>query len=120
MWSFLILVLCLIPSNGLPKINFFSGYHLDKVVHLVLFFIQCSLFLLNSSKNKNKLAIKRHILFTLIYSLLLGTAIEFIQHFYIFGRAGDFNDVLADFIGIVLGIVFFYLKKSNLIEPKSH
>ena len=105
----------------MPKINFFNVYHLDKVVHIVLFFIQCSLFmLLSSSENKNKLVIKRHILFTLIYSLLLGTVIEFIQHFYIFGRAGDFNDVLADFIGIVLGICFFKLKKSNLIEPNSH
>ena len=117
LWSLLILTVCLIPSDGLPKINFLSGYHLDKFIHLFLFFVQCSLFLIRANKIKNNFAIKRHILFTLIYSLLLGTSVEFIQHYYVFGRAGDFNDVLADFIGILLGISFFLLKKSNLIEP---
>jgi VanZ family protein len=118
LWSLFILTICFIPSTGLPKINFFSDYPIDKVVHFFLYFIQSSLFLLvGTYKISTNLLRRKHILFTLFYSLLLGIAIEIIQQYCIVGRSGDFYDVLADLIGILLGLCFFIRKKSNLIEP---
>jgi VanZ family protein len=118
LWSFFILTICLIPSNDLPKISFFSDYHIDKVVHLFLYFIQIILFLLvGTYKTSTNSFRRKYILFILFYSLSLGIAVEFIQQYYIIGRAGDFYDVLADLVGILLGLCLFIRKKANLIEP---
>ena len=121
LWSLFILTICLIPSTGLPKINFFSDYPIDKVVHFFLYFIQSSLFLLvGTYKISTNLLRRKHILFILFYSILLGITIEIIQQYCVAGRAGDFYDVLANFIGILLGLCLFIRKKANLIEPISH
>ena len=118
LWSLFILFVCLIPSSELPKINFFSEYHVDKFIHFFLYFIQSALFLLLGSYKTNTNYFRRkHTIFVLFYGLLLGIIIEFTQQHYIVGRAGNLYDFIADSLGILLGLSFFARKKSTLIEP---
>ena len=111
-WSVFIMTVCFLPANDLPKHPFFSELQLDKIVHVFLFFVQGFLLFnpisrYKSTPKKSKL----HILFVVLYCLLLGFIIEFIQEFSIESRSGDVFDFLADFFGVVLAFTLFKVKK---------
>lgn len=91
-----------ISSGGkgwISKISFDNG---DKVVHATLFFIfTFLLFLSELIRNPRKL---------IGFSILIGLAIEILQHISGLGRTFDWFDVLANSIGVL----FAYLLISKL------
>lgn len=106
------MTVCFLPANDLPKHPFFSELQLDKIVHVFLFFVQGFLLFnpISSYKSTPK-KIKLYILFVVLYCLLLGFIIEFIQEFSVESRSGDVFDFLADFFGVVLAFTLFKVKK---------
>jgi len=91
--TFIIFVVCTMPSTQLPKVN-------DKTAHFVLFagWAFCWQF---AFKNFSK---------TLIFGILYGIFIEFWQGSLpkSFHRSFDWHDSLADIIGVIIGLVIFY------------
>tara|TARA_B100000508_G_C11339134_1_gene218245 strand:- start:275 stop:619 length:345 start_codon:yes stop_codon:yes gene_type:complete len=90
--------LSLAPLEEFPIPNIIS---IDKLGHLVGYFVLCALLYL-PLKNRKKPYL-RGSLFVLIYSALL----ELVQHFFIVNRYGDIADLVANAVGVLLAIGIF-------------
>lgn len=110
-WAFLIWSLS--TTSSLPPIpwNFLSP---DKIGHLVFYAILTILLiggLVHSLSWKQKGA-KSWILFCMIIAGLYGLSLEFVQA-TIPGRSFDYADMFANFIGTLLGALFYYKSTSK-------
>ena len=112
LWSLFILFICAIPGNTLPKVSIFHIKHLDKIVHIVLFFV---LYVFMTRGFKKIILTPRfynnYFIFSFFYCILYGVLIEIIQHYFVVGRHADFNDVFADTGGVLFGVIIVELIK---------
>lgn len=90
-----VIVVCLVPQQELPK----TGLS-DKTEHFIAF---CGLMLWFAGLYPRS----RYLLIAGVL-FVLAVAIEVAQHTMGLGRHGDVMDVVADSIGIVLGLVLAY------------
>ena len=114
-WFFLVLILVCLPGDNLPKPdNWLSAIYFDKWVHAGLFSILAFLFMLPvcksdlSGKEKGNLILK-----IALATCVWGITTEFIQKFFIVGRAFDLLDWVADSAGVLIALLFsriVYLK----------
>lgn len=116
-WAFLIWSLS--TTSSLPPIpwNFLSP---DKVGHLVFYAILTLLIIggfVHSLAWKRKGA-KSWILFCMAIAGFYGIYLEFVQA-TIPGRSFDYADMLANFIGTILGALFYYKSTSKYFIKKS-
>ncbi|RXG29431.1 VanZ family protein [Leeuwenhoekiella palythoae] len=92
----------------------------DKIVHLLAYTFFVGLWFLFFYCLKQK---KDNFLPALIKSCILafiyGIIIEILQGELTTSRSADFNDVLANSIGIVIGILLVFLAKTQFIKLKS-
>lgn len=107
MWKFVaiiyflfIAILHLIPGNSIPKISFSDFFQLDKLIHLILFagsfLVLIKAFQQYSFKNKR--------LYFMLTCFSYAVSLEFFQSLYATNRSGDILDVLADGLGILVGL----------------
>ena len=108
LWLAIICYALFIPAKDLPIKPFFNIPHFDKMVHFTLFFVLC-LFLLRPFK---RIKYEYYILAPLI-SIILSALLEFSQHSISKTRTSDIYDFLANTIGIVASVVFYYLFVSD-------
>ena len=107
-WGGVVVYLLIIysPKFGLPT----SFPFLDKVVHLILFFIQ-SIFITNTIyeyRNRNNRIL---LIVSIIFLLLLGVIIE-IQQIYLPYRTFEIMDLISNFVGVLCGSFFIiYFRK---------
>lgn len=112
-WSLFILIICLLPGNNLPKNTFLEDIYFDKIIHVFLYTVLFVLVFLGANKT-----IKYSFFVAFIYSFFYGVLVELIQHYLIEDRYGDINDVFANFVGVIFGIIFVKIKKKyKTIEP---
>ena len=104
LWLAIICYLLFIPASDLPTEFFFRIPQFDKIVHFTLFFILC-LFLL---RPLNRLQFKHYFVAPLI-SIAASGFLEFIQHTLSNSRSSDIYDFLANSIGVLSAVLFFYL-----------
>jgi VanZ family protein len=104
LWLAIICYLLFIPANNLPTSFFFRIPHFDKIVHFTLFFVFC-LFLLRPLKKLNL----NHYLIAPLVSILSSGLLEFIQHTLSNSRSSDIYDFLANSIGVLAAVLFYYL-----------
>ena len=97
-------VVCLVPGHELPAS--FELY--DKVSHLVGHGILAAYF--------TGLVPRRHWWKIFVYLLMFGAAIEVAQYYMHVGREGDVRDVLANGIGVLLGLLAGLLGVSRWTE----
>jgi VanZ family protein len=109
-WSFLILLLTLIPFGELDRIKPFEFNLMDKTAHICLFGIHSFLLAGFLKKNRVVARLNRRVITTAIsLSFLFGLFIECLQ-FFIPERSFEIFDIIANFIGILMGVVVFYIK----------
>jgi len=102
-WVILIYVLLTMPDNDLPKLGFLEAIYFDKWVHAGLFAMLTFLF----SWPFRKLYPVQHRLFVSIavLALLYGIAMEYVQKYLTTDRDFDYNDMLADGFGCLVGYI---------------
>jgi VanZ family protein len=108
-WAILILVLCAIPGNSLPKSSLFNIPNLDKIIHAGLYFPLA--FLLGAEfdlSKKNILQIAGPFL-TMLTVAAYGGLIEILQEALFINRSADIFDFLSDIIGGLAGLTIYYL-----------
>jgi VanZ family protein len=108
LWALLILFLCFIPSNEIPKLNVPLA---DKWVHFILFGSFCFFWLLSLKKTN-----LFHFFFWIMLTAVFGWLVEELQGLLSFlGRSKENMDIVADAVGGVLGAFLFFLlhKKTN-------
>ena len=117
-WFFLVLILICLPGDDLPNTdNWMSAIYFDKWVHVGLFSILSLLFMKPVCKSDLLKKEKWNIVIKIaLAACVWGLTTEFIQKFYIPGRAFDLFDWAADSAGVILAIVvckYFYFKTSR-------
>ncbi len=103
--AILILVLCLMPGNKVPKYHF---PHLDKMVHFVLFGTFALSMLYGFMKQTQfKLIHKQAVLWSISIGIIYGVFIEILQDQLSPSRSFEFKDILADTSGVLISFLFF-------------
>jgi VanZ family protein len=111
LWALFILVLCGIPGNKIPELTFWQWLKPDKIVHLLIFGVQCYLLLYAFNTTTAPLWLNRHAaLLALLLTIGYGGLTEILQTFVFINRYGDVRDALANALGAVAGC-YFYRKK---------
>lgn len=93
----------------LPNENHLAIPNLDKYVHIILFgsfVFLWSFYYSAKPENNNSL---RHSVVILIVACLYGTAMEYVQKYFIPNRDFDIYDIAADTVGAVAGFLFVRL-----------
>ncbi|MEY4050866.1 MAG: hypothetical protein RL262_1700 [Bacteroidota bacterium] len=105
-----IFIIMSMPGNKLPAENSFTyALKVDKIVHIVLFFVLSYTLLLYFKKSDKKyLKNKRFQIIAIILCILYGILLEFYQKLFAPSRSFDIADMLADAIGAIFGFLFFY------------
>jgi VanZ family protein len=111
-WTFIVLVLCLIRLDGAPQIEIAN---FDKYVHIIFHFIFTMLWFLFFKlhfKEENKY---KPFVVSFVLSVLFGALIEVLQQWCTQNRTGDLYDVLANMSGAAIAIGLFYILDSYKI-----
>jgi glycopeptide antibiotics resistance protein len=108
LWLAIICYALFIPAEDLPIKPFLNIPHFDKMVHFVLFFVFC-LFLLRPFK---RLQLNYYLLAPLI-SISLSGLLEFSQHTLSNSRNTDIKDFIANSLGVIASVIFYYLFVSD-------
>ena len=114
-WFFLVLILICLPGDDLPKTDdWMSAIFFDKWIHAGLFAVLAFFFMKPVCKSNLPTQHKWIIVFKIaLCASILGLTTEFIQKFFIPGRAFDLWDWAADSLGVILALIAcrkFYLK----------
>ena len=111
-YSVFITIIFLIPTNEMPKLLHFL-IPIDKIIHVFIFLALTFLWLsyINSLLNNTKPIV---LFFIMVVCLLYGILIEVIQEFYVLSREAEVFDVIADLIGVSLGLLFFRNYKNRI------
>ncbi len=101
-----ILILTLVPGDSYAEFpGFFKRYHLDKVLHLLMFGSYAGLQARALRVQTVYTALQRHAgLIALIISFILGVGTEALQQFCIPFRTGSLVDLAANVAGILGGL----------------
>jgi len=111
LWTIVILLLCWTPQIWLPVeegLNSWGQYlHLDKIVHAGIFAVFAVLWLRALPPRSNRF----------VWVGLAGTALaaitEIVQNVPIINREGEFQDSVADVVGMLIGfLVFPWIEKT--------
>tara|TARA_B100001057_G_C22590931_1_gene848945 strand:+ start:245 stop:649 length:405 start_codon:yes stop_codon:yes gene_type:complete len=108
-WTAFIASSCLLPPSLFKPFTFQGLFGLDKLIHLVLYFVFVQLWALNLKKinRKNKLVI-------LLIGITYGIFIEFMQSAMNIGRVYEIDDMIANTLGCILGIIFLTITQNSI------
>lgn len=114
LWFAFMSMLLFMPGKDLPSSGWVSRFHLDKLGHLVLFFVLVIFFSVPILKSAISDKLKtRTILVFVIAGIVWGLATELIQGYFIPGRDFDLWDWAADTAGILVGYFLLQSIKSS-------
>ena len=115
----IIFIIMSLPGNKLPAENSFTyAFKVDKIVHILLFvMLSYTLLLYFKKSNKKYLKNKRVQIIAIILCIVYGIFLELYQKLFVPSRSFDIADILADAIGAIFGLLFFYFYtiKKNVI-----
>ncbi len=107
-WMVVIFILSSMHQSSFPVIDI---PHIDKVVHICIFFILGATIDRAILHQTHFLSLKRYHLFaTVIIVMLYGLSDEFHQ-IYVPTRTADILDATADTIGGILFVIYFVIRK---------
>tara|TARA_B100001059_G_scaffold183212_1_gene184568 strand:- start:5731 stop:6156 length:426 start_codon:yes stop_codon:yes gene_type:complete len=108
-WTIFIVSSCLLPSSIFKTFSSMSLFQLDKIIHILLYFVFVQLWALNLKKEeqKNKIII-------LLIGIAYGVIIEYLQITMNMGRNFEIGDMIANTIGCILGVVLLTITQNLL------
>ena len=101
-------LLLLMPGDDISGSGWWSTYHIDKIMHVIVF----SILALTTSIALSKLRVLTDsnyqlMILTLFVGAIFGTIIEFLQQELSVGRMAELLDIVADCVGVLMGFVIF-------------
>lgn len=106
LYTVIITVAFLSPATEIPETNIPL---LDKIAHVsihsVLFFIWLTIGVIHDLSH----SILKIIFVTLIACFIYGISIEVVQHYFTRSRAFDWYDIIANEIGCLIGLCFYWI-----------
>ena len=108
-WAAVIGLLCLTPASQMPKFDLGYPFYSDKFLHLFFYAVLTLLLIQGLGKQTEFIKLR---LFNYRYAIIIaisyGIIIELLQ-LLIPGRSFDLLDILANGIGTLVGMFFFYI-----------
>jgi len=106
-WTVITIILLCLPGSAIPSTGVFSTKGIDKVVHTILFggIVLLGAFNLYYHRD-NKQKWQVIIVLLTLFSIGLGTGLEFLQRDYIPNRSFDGYDIIADSTGAILAAIY--------------
>lgn len=103
-WHLVSVVLMCLPGSTLPVRAWLTAIHADKLVHIGMFGLLCLLWCLAITK-LDVTPGRRRLYFLLILAgcIVYGTAMEFVQKYWVSNRSFELGDIAADSVGAVCG-----------------
>lgn len=116
LWTLFIASSCLLPASAFRQFTFDSLFEIDKVVHLVLYFVFVVLWAISFPEQFSK---RQKIILGAV-SIGYGVLIEVLQSVMALGRAYDIDDIIANTIGCILGLlsISFVRRKMPLLKNR--
>ena len=112
-WFMLSLFLLCLPGSTIPKYPWLAHIQADKLIHFVLFFVLCFLFCLPYKLSlQTSVERKKRFLVILICCIIYGTAMEFVQKYWIPNRSFEAGDIIADSLGAFVAYLYCIRKLS--------
>ena len=111
LYTLLVTVVFLLPTNNVPKVNL---PFLDKFIHVMIHWVLCFLWLWHSFLGDKSHFFSKYIFVILSVCFSYGVLIEALQHWFTQSRMFDLFDILANGIGCLLGLLFFWMIKKKL------
>ena len=111
-WTLLTIVLLCLPGSDIPSSGIFAIKGIDKIVHFTLFggiVLFWGYYWIGKPGTKEQW--RKLMILIALFSIVLGTVLEFLQLCYIPGRTFDLVDILADAIGAVCVYVLLVIPK---------
>lgn len=99
-WTVLIASSCLMPASAFKAFTFDSILQLDKILHFTLYYVFIVLWSLASKVIKVR---QKYVL--LIAGIAYGVLIEVLQGAMSLGRSYELDDIIANTIGCILGVL---------------
>lgn len=103
-WALIILGLCSMPGQHIPSFNFLEMLAFDKWVHAGIFFVLCCFIFFSIIQRSNS---KQKIYVFFALTILYGCALEIMQGTLFSHRSADWNDVIANTVGCVFGLLLY-------------
>lgn len=110
LWFLIINYISLIPADEIPKSKLFGIPHFDKMVHFGIYFI-FSIFLA-SMFNKPAINKLKTVIIIIVLNIFIGGTIEYLQDILPVNRSGSYLDFLADILGCLTALLFYYHLKN--------
>jgi VanZ family protein len=108
LWTGLIFILLIIPSEGIPNSGMLGLPYLDKLAHLILFGMFVWLWSLNTRETHDGSGRQRSHFLLFLISSGYGILMEFVQAGFT-NRAFEKLDIVADMTGAGLAWIFLHL-----------
>ncbi|HUM98322.1 MAG TPA: VanZ family protein [Chitinophagaceae bacterium] len=109
-WLFISFILLTIPGSAFSKENWLDKIWADKWIHIFLFGILTWLWCYAFYKNISTAKLLSYFVFTTLFCIFYGTAMEFVQKYCVANRSFDVGDIIADSVGAITGFGFSYIK----------
>jgi VanZ family protein len=120
-WALTILVLCILPGDTFPDVDFWEIDWEDKVVHVGVFAALSGLMLWGEWRRTGIVNPGPKVkIIAVTLCLIFGFTTEIIQYQFIETRFGSISDVMADFAGAVIGALLtpYVLPKIKRFFPR--
>jgi len=102
-WLITVVVLSLMPVNPSLQPKMLNIKHLDKVVHFGMYLVLSFTML----KFMKEIKVPYLIWYVLLFCVILGIGIEYVQNTRLINRNFDIADICANIIGTLVGIIIF-------------
>ena len=101
------------PSGPVNPLSWIQLLHIDKIAHVIAYFIWCFALLFSFYKQYKELDLRYSLtLLPFLIASIYGVLMELLQHTISADRVGEWPDVIANTTSCVLSLlVFFGLKK---------
>jgi VanZ family protein len=114
-WALFILVICTMSPKHIPKVEW-ELISADKAAHFGLFFMQTIFLLFAFVKSKRTSFYYKTI--STVSVILFGMLVELLQMLMRLGRSADWDDVLANSIGVISASLLFIVFYRSLIKQR--
>lgn len=121
LWVIIVLILTGVPGNDLPTLpSFWDSFQPDKIVHIGMFGLLFLLLAGGSFYKGGKVPISKKLIYIYLFiTIALGGIIELLQKWVFIGRSCDIYDWIADIIGVLLALIFYYVVIEKLKQKVS-
>jgi VanZ like family len=99
LWLIFVTYLFCLPGAALPKADWMSRIWFDKWVHIGVFIGLVFLW-----SRALQLVTRKSLLLLILIAVVYGFVIEIVQDRFIPNRSFDWSDLLADFVGCMIGL----------------